>query len=63
MFFQTLLQTLMGKKREASRAISEKELSPLAQSIMQKLAEHEKNSAPNSMTATLDENMSKKSDS
>jgi hypothetical protein len=47
MFFQTLLQHLMGKKRRkktAPKASSSQELSPMAQSIMQKLAEHDKQS-------------------
>ena len=44
MFFQTLLQTLLGKRKRPTKTLPEKELSPMAQSIMQKLAEHEKNS-------------------
>jgi hypothetical protein len=39
MFFQTLLQSLIKKKK----AEPSQELSPLAQNIMQKLAEHDKN--------------------
>jgi hypothetical protein len=48
MFIQTVLQHLLGKKKKAQREakpIADKELSPMAQSIMQKLAEHEKNAA------------------
>ena len=53
MFFQTVIQTLLGKRKKVAKdakSTSEKELSPMAQSIMQKLAEHEKNSALNSKT-------------
>ena len=53
MFFQIVLQHLFGKKKKAKREAkptAEKELSPMAQSIMQKLAEHEKNAALNSKT-------------
>jgi hypothetical protein len=42
MFFQTLLQSLIKKKR-AKPAEPSQDLSPLAQNIMQKLAEHDKN--------------------
>ena len=42
MFFQTLLQSLIKKKR-AKPAEPTQDLSPLAQNIMQKLAEHDKN--------------------
>jgi hypothetical protein len=42
MFFQTLLQSLIKKKR-AKPAESSQDLSPMAQNIMQKLAEHDKN--------------------
>ena len=42
MFFQTLLQSLL-KKRKAKPAEPTQDLSPLAQNIMQKLAEHDKN--------------------
>jgi hypothetical protein len=47
MFFQTLLQHLLGRKRSkktVAKPSSSQELSPMAQSIMQKLAEHEKQS-------------------
>ncbi len=42
MFFQTLLQGLL-KKKKAKPSEPTKDLSPMAQSIMQKLAEHDKN--------------------
>ena len=42
MFFQTLLQSLIKKKRAKSAEPSQ-DLSPMAQNIMQKLAEHDKN--------------------
>jgi hypothetical protein len=45
MFFQTILQHLLRKRREDFKPTPEKDLSPMAQSIMQKLAEHEKNSS------------------
>jgi len=48
MLFQTVLQNLLGKRKKLAKVAkptSEKELSPMAQSIMQKLAEHEKNAA------------------
>jgi hypothetical protein len=41
MFFQTLLQSLI-KKKKAKPAEPSQDLSPLAQNIMQKLAEHDK---------------------
>jgi hypothetical protein len=42
MFFQTLLQSLLKKKKAQESGLA-KDLSPMAQSIMQKLAEHDKN--------------------
>ena len=42
MFFQTLLQSLL-KKKIVAPAEPAKDLSPMAQSIMQKMAEHDKN--------------------
>jgi len=42
MFFQTLLQSLIKKKR-AKPAEPTQDLSPMAQNILQKLAEHDKN--------------------
>ena len=42
MFFQTLLQSLIKKKR-VKPAEPTQELSPMAQNILQKLAEHDKN--------------------
>ena len=50
MFFQTVLQNLLGKRKKVTKDVkstAEKELSPMAQSIMQKLAEHEKNTVLN----------------
>jgi len=41
MFFQTVLQALLRRKK-SSEPHPIKELSPMAQSIMQKLAEHDK---------------------
>ena len=48
MFIQTVIQTLLRKRKKAERSqnptspTNEKELSPMAQRIMEKLAEHEK---------------------
>jgi hypothetical protein len=42
MFFQTLLQSLI-KKKQVKTAEPTQDLSPLAQNIMQKLSEHDKN--------------------
>jgi hypothetical protein len=42
MFFQTLLQSLL-KRKKAGPTEPTKDLSPMAQSIMQKMAEHDKN--------------------
>jgi hypothetical protein len=42
MFFQTLLQSLI-KKKKVKLAEPTQDLSPLAQNIMQKLSEHDKN--------------------
>lgn len=42
MFFQTLLQSLI-KKKKVKPAEPTQDLSPLAQNIMQKLSEHDKN--------------------
>ena len=42
MFFQTLLQSLL-KTQKVKESETAKDLSPMAQSIMQKLAEHDKN--------------------
>jgi hypothetical protein len=55
MFFQTLLQSLL-KKKKAKESEPAKDLSPMAQSIMQKLAEHDKNKG-------LDPDVVKNSDS
>jgi hypothetical protein len=66
MFIQTVIQHLLGKrKKEAkmAKATTEQELSPMAQSIMQKLAEHEKNNRSNPGTADVEEKSSLKSDS
>ncbi|QWD65704.1 hypothetical protein [Polynucleobacter sp. MWH-Aus1W21] len=41
MFFQTVLQNLLRRKKSVDSP-PKKELSPMAQSIMQKLAEHDK---------------------
>jgi hypothetical protein len=54
MFIQTVIQHLLGKRKKKVRVAetaTERELSPLAQSIMQKLSEHEKinNPAPKSV--------------
>jgi hypothetical protein len=46
MFFQTLLQSLL-KKQKVKESETAKDLSPMAQSIMQKLAEHDKNQSLN----------------
>ena len=42
MFFQTLLQSLI-KKKKVKLAEPTQDLSPMAQNIMQKLSEHDKN--------------------
>ena len=48
MFIQTVIQTLLRKRKKTARSqnptspTDEKELSPMAQRIMEKLAEHEK---------------------
>ena len=42
MFFQTLLQSVI-KKKKVKPAEPTQELSPMAQNILQKLAEHDKN--------------------
>jgi hypothetical protein len=55
MFFQTLLQSLL-KKKKVKESETAKDLSPMAQSIMQKLAEHDKNKG-------LDPDVVKNSDS
>jgi hypothetical protein len=55
MFFQTLLQSLL-KKQKVKESETAKDLSPMAQSIMQKLAEHDKNKG-------LDPDVVKNSDS
>ena len=55
MFFQTLLQSLL-KKKQVKESETAKDLSPMAQSIMQKLAEHDKNKG-------LDPDVVKNSDS
>jgi len=55
MFFQTLLQSLL-KKKKVKESETAKDLSPMAQSIMQKLAEHDKNK-------DLDQDVVKNSDS
>jgi hypothetical protein len=51
MFFQTLLQSLI-KKKKVKPAEPTQELSPLAQNIMQKLAEHDKNKGLSSDVAS-----------
>jgi hypothetical protein len=56
MFIQTIIQHLLGKRKKVVKmatTVNKKELSPMAQSIMQKLAEHEKNHQgdPNSVNA------------
>ncbi len=53
MLFQTLLQSLLRKK--VKKPEPAKDLSPMAQSIMQKLAEHNKNKS-------LDPDMAKNAD-
>jgi hypothetical protein len=55
MFFQTLLQSLL-KKKKVKESETAKDLSPMAQSIMQKLAEHDRNKG-------LDPDVVKNSDS
>jgi len=57
MFFQTLLQSLL-KKKKVKESETAKDLSPMAQSIMQKLAEHDKNQSLNQDLANQPENPS-----
>ena len=62
MFIQTVIQTLLRKRKKVESApkptasTAQNELSPMAQRIMQKLAEHEKNTAQGSKQATTAEN-------
>ena len=62
MFIQTVIQTLLRKRKKVESApkptasTAQNELSPMAQRIMQKLAEHEKNSAQDSKQGTAAEN-------
>jgi hypothetical protein len=51
MFFQTLLQSLI-KKKKVKPAEPSQDLSPLAQNIMQKLSEHDKNKGLSSDSAS-----------
>jgi hypothetical protein len=62
MLIQTILQNLMGKRKKAASPTPEKELSPMAQSIMQKLAEHEKKSVSDPKSTGSKENIVSKSD-
>jgi len=55
MLFQTIIQGLMMRKR-AKKSSLDKEMSPMAQSIMQKLAEHDKNQSLNQDLANQPEN-------
>ena len=62
MFIQTVIQTLLRKRKKAESSknpippTGEKELSPMAKRIMQKLAEHEKNTAQGSKQGTTAKN-------
>lgn len=62
MFIQTVIQTLLRKRKKAESSknpippTGEKELSPMAKRIMQKLAEHEKNAAQTSKKDTSADN-------
>ena len=62
MFIQTVIQTLLRKRKKAERSqnpshpTGERELPPMAQRIMQKLAEHEKNTAQGSKQGTTAKN-------
>ena len=62
MFIQTVIQTLLRKRKKAEKSqnpthpTGERELSPMAQRIMQKLAEHEKNAAQTSKKDTSADN-------
>ena len=62
MFIQTVIQTLLRKRKKAESSknpippTGEKELSPMAERIMQKLAEHEKNTTQGSKQGTTAEN-------
>jgi hypothetical protein len=57
MLFQTIIQGLMMRKR-AKKSSPDKDMSPMAQSIMQKLAEHDKNQSLNQDLANQPENPS-----
>ena len=65
MFIQTVIQTLLRKRKKVESApkptapttpTAQNELSPMAQRIMQKLAEHEKNTAQGSKQGATAEN-------
>jgi len=65
MFIQTVIQHLLGKRKKEvrmSKTAAEQELSPMAQSIMQKLAEHEKNNTSDAKPADNEEKLGAKSD-
>jgi hypothetical protein len=66
MFIQTVIQHLLGKRKKEVRmanTANNQELSPMAQSIMQKLAEHEKNHEEDPHSANIIEKSSSKTDS
>ena len=65
MLIQAVIQHLLGKRKKeikTSKSATEQELSPMAQSIMQKLAEHEKNKLSDSKSADNKDQFSTKSD-
>ena len=66
MLIQAVIQHLLGKRKKeikTSKLATEQELSPMAQSIMQKLAEHEKNSSLGQKSADDKEKSGTTSDS
>ena len=69
MFIQTVIQTLLRKRKKVESApkptasTAQNELSPMAQRIMQKLAEHEKNSSLGQKSADDKEKSGTTSDS
>ena len=66
MFIQTVIQHLLGKRKKEvkmAKTTTEQELSPMAQSIMQKLSEHEKKQASALKFPDDKEKLGNKSDS
>jgi len=60
MLFQTLLQSLLMRKKVKKMPEPTQDLSPMAQSIMQKLAEHDKTKGLAQEAPTSSDNSSTK---